>query len=195
MKRLLMCVCLLLFVGCGPLVTRPPSPVLHDLGSAREPLSLKLALRDIEVRTPSWLEGTAMYYRLRYDSETRRDAYTGSRWSAAPAELLAVALRRMLDASVAGPVPTCRLRVEVDEFIQNFDRPDGARALVTGRASLIDARGQRVLARLPFSIDEPAKSADAAGGVAALARAVDALGGQIAAWLNSPELKDVRDGC
>ena len=195
MKRLLMCACLLLSAACGPLVTRPPAPALHDLGSVRASLNLTLALRDIEVRAPSWLEGTAMYYRPGYESETRRDAYAGSRWTAAPAELLSVALRRMLDTAGTGSPPACRLRVEVDEFIQHFDRPDDSRVLVAGRAALVDARGQRVLARFPFSISEPAKSADAAGGVAALAHAVDVLGVQLAAWLNSSLVKDMRDGC
>jgi cholesterol transport system auxiliary component len=190
---LLMGMVIVPLAGCGPLVARPQPPALHDLGGGRASLAVGLALRDIEVAAPSWLEGTAMYYRLAYRSATRLDFYGGSRWSAPPVEMLSVALRRMLEP--AGPVSACALQVQVDEFVQSFDQPDSARALIGGRASLVDTRARRVLARLPFSISEPGAGADAAGGAAAFSRGVDALGGRLADWLNSPELKALRDDC
>ncbi|WP_439536273.1 ABC-type transport auxiliary lipoprotein family protein [Methyloversatilis sp.] len=186
---------LVALAGCGPLVSRPPPPALHDLGSARAALQRIAGLRAIEVRSPSWLDGSAMHYRLAYESATRRDTYAFSRWAASPPEMLAVALRQMLQTDDAGTGPGCRLRVDIDEFIQHFDRPDSARALLSGRAVLTDMRGQRVLASLPFAISEPAAGADAAAGVAASARAVDALGLQIAGWVASPMTKGARDGC
>ena len=98
--------------ACGPLLPRSPTPELHDLGSQRtaRPLARVPVLTD--VRAPNWLDGTAIHYRLAYESETRRRSYALSRWAAPPAELLSVALRRMLDSP--GAPSTCRLVVELD---------------------------------------------------------------------------------
>jgi cholesterol transport system auxiliary component len=195
MKYWLTCALLLTLAGCGSLVTRQPPPALHDLGSARARLNVSLPVRDIEVRAPSWLEGSAMHYRLAYESLTRRDVYAYSRWAAAPSEMLRVALRRMLETDAAGDDRACRMHMEIDEFIHDYDRADHARALLTGRVLLMDSRGQRVLARLPFSISEAATSPDAAGGVAAMVRAVDLLGRKIAGWMDSVAASGAHNGC
>lgn len=195
MKYWLTGMVLLTLAGCGSLVTRQPPPALHDLGSARDRLDVSLPVRDIEVRAPSWLEGSAMHYRLAYESLTRRDVYAYSRWAAAPSEMLRVALRRLLETDAAGDGGTCRLQIEIDEFIHEYDRSDSARALLAGRALLMDSRGLRVLARLPFAVSDPATSPDAAGGVAAMVRGVDVLGRRIAAWLDSEALRGARNGC
>jgi cholesterol transport system auxiliary component len=194
-RMAVMSLAVLALAGCGPLVSRPPAPALHDLGSARASLQRIAGLRSIEVRSPSWLDGSAMHYRLAYESATRRDVYAFSRWAASPPEMLTVALRQMLQTDDSSTGPGCRLRVDIDEFIQHYDRPDSARALLSGRAVLSDVRGQRVLASLPFAISEPATGADAAAGVAASARAVDALGAQLAGWFTSSPMKGVHDGC
>lgn len=195
MKYWLTCALLLILTGCGSLVTRQPPPALHDLGVTRDRLGVSLPLRDIEVRAPSWLEGSAMHYRLAYESLTRRDVYAYSRWAAAPSEMLQVALRRMLETDSTGDGRACRLHIEIDEFIHDYDSPERARASLAGRALLMDSRGQRVLARLPFAISEAAASPDAAGGVAAMVRAVDILGRQIAGWMDSVAVKGAHDGC
>lgn len=194
-RMAVMSLAVLALAGCGPLVSRPPAPALHDLGSARASLQHIAGLRSIEVRSPSWLDSSAMHYRLAYESATRRDVYAFSRWAASPPEMLTVALRQMLQTDDSSTGPGCRLRVDIDEFIQHYDRPDSARALLSGRAVLSDVRGQRVLASLPFAISEPATGADAAAGVAASARAVDALGAQLAGWFTSSPMKGVHDGC
>lgn len=186
---------LVALTGCGPLVSRPPAPALHDLGGARAALQRIPGLHSIEVRSASWLDGGAMHYRLAYESATRRDVYALSRWAASPPEMLTVALRQMLQTDDAGTSPGCRLRVDIDEFIQHYDRPDSVKALLSGRAVLTDMRGQRVLASLPFALSEPATGADAAAGVAASVRAVDALGVRIAEWIASATMNGSRDGC
>jgi cholesterol transport system auxiliary component len=178
--------------GCGPLISRSPSPALHDLGGARARLPDVPALRGIDVRAPSWLDSSAMHYRLGYESATRRDVYAYSRWAASPPELLSVALRQMLasgDVDRSGQ-SGCLLRVDIEELIHHYDEPARARALLAGRAALTDPRGQRVLARLSFSLSEPASRADAAGGVAATIRAIDVLGTRIADWLAAPGTGD-----
>ncbi|MCQ9376584.1 PqiC family protein [Methyloversatilis sp. XJ19-49] len=185
----------LMLAGCGPLVSRPPAAALHDLGGARAALQRIPGLRSIEVRSASWLDGSAMHYRLAYESATRRDVYAFSRWAASPPEMLTVALRQMLQTDDAGTSPGCRLRIDIDEFIQHYVRPDSVQALLSGRAALTDMRGQRVLASMPFAISEPAIGADAAAGVAASARAVDALGVRIAEWITSTTMNGTRDGC
>jgi cholesterol transport system auxiliary component len=90
----------------------------------------------------------------------------------------AVAARGQVIAYATPDVPT--LRVELVDFSQVFDRPDASRAVVRLRASVFVARGlvdQRVV-----QVDVPARSADAAGGVAALTQASDRAIGELLDW-------------
>ncbi|MDY0057566.1 MAG: ABC-type transport auxiliary lipoprotein family protein [Methyloversatilis sp.] len=182
-----------LLAGCGPLLPRSPAPELHDLGSQRaaRPLARVPVLTD--VRAPNWLDGTAIHYRLAYESETRRRSYALSRWAAPPAELLSVALRRMLDSP--GAPSTCRLVVELDEFIQVFEQPQASAALISGVATLVGANGRTIVDRMRFSLTEKATGADAPSGVAALSRGVDALGVRIADWLDRAEAEGLSRRC
>jgi len=151
-----------------------------DLGTAAvvwQPTSVRL--HRVEAQAPSWLAATAIQYRLLYADAMRRQAYAESRWAAQPAELIARALNRQTAAAPGG----CRLSLELDELAQVFDSPQQSRVLLDVRASLVAPRGNEVLARKAFSLVRPAPSADARGGVAATAAAVQALGGELGAWL------------
>ncbi|MGB8437031.1 MAG: ABC-type transport auxiliary lipoprotein family protein, partial [Burkholderiales bacterium] len=72
------------------------------------------------------------------------------------------------------------LRVELLEFSQVFDAPDRSHALVRVRAMLVEKGG--LLAQTSFSTDQPATSADAAGGARALALAADATIDRLIGW-------------
>lgn len=194
MKGLWVCLILsLLAAGCGSLLTRPPAAALHDLGSARAAQPVVRVPVTMDVHAPVWLEGTAIHYRLAYESETRRRTYAGSRWAAPPAEMLSVALRRMLDAPTASS--TCRLVIEIDEFIQVFDQPSDSSALISGVATLVGANGRTIVDRIRFSLNEKAAGADAPTGVAAMSRTVDALGARLAGWLDRVEAEGLNRRC
>ncbi len=158
----------------------------HDLGElpALNPVGVTLPVREVEVRAPSWLDGNALQYRLAYESDTRRYAYRDSRWVAAPAELLAQALRK----AIAGAAPAaggCRLRIALDEFEQRFDAPGASRALLVVRVELLAPRADRPLAARRYDIERAAASADAKGGAAALSAAAGALTLELRDWLNA----------
>ena len=152
-----------------------------DLGTAAiawKPAEVRL--RSVEVNAPSWLATSAIQYRLLYADAMRRQSYAESRWAAQPAELMARALDRQTAAAPGG----CRLRLDIDELVQVFDAPTAARVLLDVRAGLVAPQGDAVLARKAFSVAQPAPSADARGGVAATGSALQALAGDLGAWLS-----------
>ena len=84
-------------LGCGSLPSAPPPVEVYDFG----PLpSRNLPARPwrlaVDVRMPAWYEALPIDYRLDYDDPLLQRAYTGSRWAAAPASLIARQLRRQL---------------------------------------------------------------------------------------------------
>jgi cholesterol transport system auxiliary component len=175
---LLLSVLLLLF-GCGGNVRQAP-PATYDLGLATVVWKpAEIAIADVSVRTPAWLAGTAISYRLLYAGDMERNSYADSRWVAPPAELIERALNRQPSASAGG----CLLRVDVDELVQVFDTPQASRILLDARATLTAAKGETALSHRAFSVVRTAPTADARGGVAAAAEAVQALGGELGTWL------------
>ncbi len=153
----------------------------YDLGEVaidrRDP---GLPLRRVAVRSPSWLGTTAMQYRLAYAEAARRETYAESRWVAAPGELLEAELGRHLGTA---PVNGCQLSLELDEWVQQFDSPAASRTRIRVRAALRPMHDDRILGRRVFSVEAPATSADARGGVQAANLAVAALARDIHGWL------------
>src|SRR6218665_3101370 len=81
------------------------------------------------------------------------------------------------------------LRVELEEFSHLFNSPTQSAGVVRLRATMVERtptgeslRGQRV-----FIMQKPARSADAAGGVAALAEASTQLASELAEWVEQVE--------
>jgi cholesterol transport system auxiliary component len=157
-----------------------------------------LALAEFESNTR--LDGTQILYRLGYADVNELRPYGQSRWSQPPAQLLrqrlrdSLAERRMVlgpeeSATIArskGEVPDT-LRISLDEFSHYFDSPTTSVGLVRLRATLIRGTtgGDRVLGQKTITVRRPAPSADAPGGVKALAAASDAAVAEVTQWMDA----------
>lgn len=200
--------CLILLAGCSALPTPPARPVLYDFGPGalapvptdrRAPLP-PLALADVDA--PGLPEGSnAVLYRLMYSDTQQLRPYSQARWSQPPAQLLQQRLREQLgqrravlkaddaaaqarDPAQGNRLPSV-LRVEIEEFSHIFTSATDSAGVVRLRATVVDLtlagealRGQRV-----FIVRTPARSADAAGGVAALSDASTQAAQELAQWL------------
>ena len=199
---------LILLAGCSALPTPPSRPVLYDFGPGalapaptdrRAPLP-PLALADVDA--PGVPEGSnAVLYRLMYAGTQQLRPYSQARWSQPPAQLVQQRLREHLgqrrailktddaaaqarDAAQGHRLPSV-LRVELEEFSHIFTSAADSAGVVRLRATVVDLtlagealRGQRV-----FIARAPARSADAAGGVAALADATSQVAQELADWV------------
>ena len=201
---------LLLLAGCSALPSPPTRPVLYDFGPGvvapaptdrRAPLP-PLALADVDA--PGLPEGSnAVLYRLAYSDAQQLRPYSQARWSQPPAQLVQQRLREHLgqrravlkaddgaaqarDPAQGGKLPLV-LRVELEEFSHLFTSATESAGVVRLRATVVDLtpagealRGQRV-----FTVRTPARSADAAGGVAALAQASTQAARELGEWVDS----------
>ena len=172
-------------------ITSPPTPALAPLALA-------------EVESNPALDSTAVVYRLAYDNVQQLRPYAQARWSMPPAQLLRqrlgsqLALRRAVlnpgegvaaNAKAQGADRGVRLlRVELEEFSQVFESASHSTGLVRLRATLVlpAAAGEKLLAQRAFTLQRPAPSQDAAGGVRALTLATDALVHELDQWLQLP---------
>jgi cholesterol transport system auxiliary component len=108
-----------------------------------------------------------------------------------PAQLLRQRLRELLGQrrSVLSPVDavvpgTLALHLELEEFSQLFDSSQSSGGLVRVRATLSrTGNPSKPVAQTSLVVLRPANSADAKGGVQALAQASDALALQLDQWL------------
>lgn len=194
--------------GCSALPSPPSRPALYDFGPGpvaaasadrRAPLP-PLALAEVEA--PGLPEGSnAVLYRLAYADSQQLRPYSQARWSQPPAQLVQQRLREQLgqrrailkaddgaaqarSAAQGNRLPSV-LRVELEEFSHLFTSASESAGVVRLRATVVDLtqtgevlRGQQV-----FVVRTPARSADAAGGVAALAEASTQVGKELAEWL------------
>lgn len=194
--------------GCSALPSPPSRPALYDFGPGavapaptdrRAPLP-PLALADVEAT--GLPEGSnAVFYRLAYADSQQLRPYSQARWSLPPAQLVQQRLREQLgqrrailkaddgaaqarDPAQGGKLPLV-LRVELEEFSHLFTSPTDSSGVVRLRATVVELtpageslRGQRV-----FIAQQPARSADAAGGAVALADASGRVAGELAAWV------------
>lgn len=189
----LMSAMMVLVSGCAGLVTAPAAFTLYDLG----PLvpvrrdTPKILPGMVEVRAPTWLANGAMQYRLDYRSPASRETYAETRWVGHPAEML----QRLVGAQYSNgsaPAGQCRLRIELDEFIQSFSNAQDSNAELRARVSLIAPRDESMLATRTFVIDTPAPSPDAAGGVVAHRNGARQFISQLGDWLDALDGEQAR---
>jgi len=144
-----------------------------------------------EVEAAAALDSSAVLYRLAYADAQQPRPYAQARWSMPPAQLLRQRLRETLGQrrSVLTPMDalapgTLTLRLELEEFSQLFDSAHSSAGLVRLRATLgRSGSPPKPVAQTSFVVQHPASTADAAGGVRALAQASDALILQLDTWL------------
>lgn len=200
---------LIFLAGCSALPQPPAKAALYDFGPAMgtEPVAQArpslppLVLADVESAGRSDLSAN-VYYRLAYSDAQQLRPYAQSRWSQPPSHLVQQRLRERLGAQRAilssselaaarsNGGKTVVLNVVLEEFSQVFSSPTQSTGLLRLRATLLEAvpggealRGQQV-----FTVQRPAPSADAAGGVRALAEATDQAAQDIAQWLEALKL-------
>jgi cholesterol transport system auxiliary component len=166
---------------------RTPEPALYDLGIAggEAPVASKAGAQPADIRVqaiaPSWLDDTAMYYRLLYEDALRTQTYAYARWVAPPAELIEQRLRqRLAEGGAARNIgsPTTVIQVELEQFVQVFETPAASFGLVSVNVRLSGTVNEEGT----FSEQVAAPTPDAAGGVRALAEATDKLVARIVDW-------------
>ena len=197
----------LLLGACSALPDKPVRAALYDFGPG--PLSTQPATRQAalpalalaDISTPGGvLDNQAVLYRLAYADAQQLRPYSQARWSMPPAQLVRQRLRETLSRSravlTAGEGPALNrsanqgvlprvLQLELEEFSHLFESPGSSVGLIRLRATLVESTpsGGKLLAQRNITVQRPAPSADAAGGVRALTAATDAAIEEIASWL------------
>ena len=193
--------------ACSAIPDKPVRATLYDFGpvapatapAAQQPSLPAIVMADVEA--PGSLDGTAVLYRLGYADDHQLRPYAQSRWSAAPPQLIRQRLRQRLgqerpvldlgesaalarDSAAAPRV----LRIGLEEFSQLFETEKQSWGLLRLRVTLMEntAAGEKLVAQRNFIVRQPAPTADAPGGVRALAAATDAVAEDIAQWLKAP---------
>ncbi|WP_395027983.1 ABC-type transport auxiliary lipoprotein family protein [Comamonas odontotermitis] len=207
-RRALMAVSVLaLLAGCSALPQKPAPVARYDFGlqapqtagAAAPKTSAQAPLVLAKVRASGMPEASAsILYRLAYANDRELRPYTQARWTAPAEQLIQQRVRDTLaqqravlldddGATQALQLPAlpAMLRLEVEEFSQVFDSSTSSRGVLRMRATLTEVtpRGEKWLGQQVFSLSQPAASADAAGGTAALATAVTEAARQLDAWL------------
>lgn len=200
----LLAVLLLLLGGCGALPDKPERSRLYDFGPGVAAAGVAPAthtqapLMLAEVDASGSFEGSPIMYRLGYADAHQLRPYAYARWSAPPAQLVRQRLREhlgrdrlVLDAEEAAAMARSGghkprvLRIELEEFSHFFESQTQSWGLLRLRATLTEntPAGEKLLAQRSVVVRRPAPSADAPGGVRALAAAADAAAEEIGQWL------------
>lgn len=169
---------------------RPPAS-LYDFGPLKTNQLVHLPdnvpVIKTRVHAPEWMSENLMYYRLNYINDQQVRFYTESSWNTIPSRLFKNRLDTYL-ASAGSTVtgyrttsPTLTLRVYIEDFGQHFTSPSDSIGHVSLRASLF--KGKDLIAQKSFTRDVPATTADAPGGVRAMAQATDAVIADILNWM------------
>jgi cholesterol transport system auxiliary component len=190
MKRLLITAAsAALLAGCAG---KGPVPTLYDFGpmqAGAAPATMPQRVLVVADATgPAWLDSRTMYYRLLYADAQQSRPYADNHWNSTPLQMLSARLKSRI-AQAGGKVlsvtdataGTMMLRIEVDDFSQNFDSQQASSGNITLRASVLRARS--LIDQKIFMHTTAADSADAAGGARALAAASDAIAADIIVWL------------
>jgi cholesterol transport system auxiliary component len=197
-----------LLAGCSALPDKPTRPTLYDFGpgplEARTPAAgtatalPPLAIADVATAGGA-IDNQAVLYRLGYTDAQELRPYSLARWSMPPSQLVRQRLREQLGQrrpifnareslalnrgqSAALPL---QLRLDLEEFTHFFQTPAESVGLIRLRATLVEVTpaGERLVGQRNLVVQRPAATADAPGGVRALAAATDAAIDDIDQWL------------
>lgn len=182
-------------VTLGACASKGQPTAQYDFGplpaaaSATVPASASIgAVIVADVSGPAALDTERMHYRLLYSDARQSRPYAYNQWVSTPAQLLTQRMKarlsqagvKVLSTTDAGASTTV-LRMELEDFAQNFDSATSSKGVVRLRASVF--RDHRLLQQKAFSSSVSAPSADAAGGASALADASDAVAAELITWL------------
>jgi cholesterol transport system auxiliary component len=201
---------LVLATGCS-VIDKPTRATMYDFGpgematqlatmppvTVAAPVLSPLAIADIATSGGA-LENQAVLYRLGYVDDQQLRPYSQARWTMPPAQLVRQRIRERLsqqrvvlnaregvalNRSQNTNLPM--LRLELEEFSQLFTAPDASIGLIRLHATLVEITpsGERLLAQRNLSVQRPATSADAAGGVRALTAATNAAIDELDQWV------------
>ena len=201
---------LVLSTGCS-VIDKPTRATMYDFGPGEmtaqlatlppalmaAPVLSPLAIADIATSGGA-LENQAVLYRLGYVDDQQLRPYSQARWTMPPAQLVRQRMRDRLsqqrvvlnaregvalNRSQNTNLPM--LRLELEEFSQLFTAPDASIGLIRLHATLVEITpsGERLLAQRNLSVQRPATSADAAGGVRALTAATNAAIDELDQWV------------
>ncbi len=186
MKKLIPCLAAAMFLSACSLSIGNGQPIttVYDFGPQAV---TRVSTADwnnfrLEVQAVSRLNSRRINYRLLYVDALAVLDYSGSRWADNPAVLLNQSLSRQLNI-FENPLAVCTLSVEIQEFSHVFGSAQDSNGLLKVAADLSDSKRSR-LARNEFLVEVPAESADAPGGVHALAAASNQLGEKLSNWLD-----------
>ena len=182
----------------GACVAPQPAAVrTYDLGvpraAAQSTIQLDAPITIPPVSAPSWLQGSALVYRLAYAVPPYPQVYSLSRWIAAPGDLITLRLRDAVAAantnftltSTAANPTGYVLEVTLEEFTHEFESPTSSRCIVQLRATLLDRSAGLIVAQKTLRAEQQAPSPDAAGGVRGLIAATDTVIDGLLVWLES----------
>jgi len=203
MKKSILLIAVVAAAAAAGCASKGPQPTTYDFGPMGAPLPAVsmapggtdgmrvLAMPAIvvaDVTGPASLATQRMYYRLMYADARQSRPYAYNNWSVTPLQLMSQRLKARIAQSGVKVVSTTDaasglplLRLEADEFSQNFDTATQSSASITLRASVF--RNHKLVDQRTFSRTAPAESADAPGGARGLANASDAIAADILAWL------------
>jgi cholesterol transport system auxiliary component len=186
-----------LLAGCGSTKGSGQGNAQYDFGpaaiSAPGPAISMKAIVITDVTGSPALDNERMFYRLNYADPLQARSYANSRWSSTPLQLVTqrmksrvvqsgVKVLSVTDAAAGIPI----LRMEIDDFSQNFDSPAQSHGQLVLRVSLFQAHV--LVDQRSFNRKVTAASADAGGGARALADATDATATDVIAWLATLKL-------
>ena len=195
MRQLALVLVLCVISGCSLMTSRAPPKTEFDFGPETSapadpaPLS-QVQLVVYDVSAPTWMDGTAMYYRLAYQNAAVPLPYAKSVWVMSPEALLTERLRSRVAVRVDGEArlvgvhtaSVYRIHSELLEFEQIFDASDRSHGVLRLRATL---EGEGVWAQRTFAIVRPAPTPNAAGGVIALAECSQELAKLLEEWVSA----------
>jgi cholesterol transport system auxiliary component len=104
------------------------------------------------------------------------------RWIAPPPELLAQHF------VLSGDGGHLRIRIELQEFEQIFERPDHAKALIRFRVSAYERGSNKRLAERTFELEKISPSADADGAVVSLAGLAGDAIAAVRSWIEEMDI-------
>jgi uncharacterized lipoprotein YmbA len=175
--------CTLALSACAS--NKETAPQTYDFGLAEAPAQAAHSVQVLEMRSPEWLDGTQMLYRLAYQDPRALTPYATSRWAGTPASMLTLRLRQQL-GSVPGA--KCALSSSLTEFSQTFDSARASRALLNVHTVLTSSGSPQQRLQKEIRLEKAAVTADATGGAAAFAQLAAELAKTVDAWIGESGL-------